>query len=100
MFKMPQPRNDHYQPILHAILDRILIPDRPAGLNKCRHPRRMRDLNAVIKREKRITGKNRALQIKIELARFGNSLTHRVDPAGLTATLTYQLPVPDQGNSV
>ena len=89
VFKMPHPRDHHYQPILHAVIDRILIPDRPAGLDKRRHPRRMRHRYAVVEREEGITRQHRSLQIEIELSRLGNRLPHGIDPAGLTASLAY-----------
>jgi len=60
MFEMPHPGYHHHQSILHTVIDRILIPDRPAGLDECRYTRRMRHRYAVIEWEEGIARQYRS----------------------------------------
>ena len=91
MFKVAHTCDDHGQLIFHAIIDRVLVPDRSPWLDKGRHACRMGDLYGIIEREERVARQDRAVQIKIELGGFCYGLPHGIDTAGLTATLAHQL---------
>lgn len=60
----------------------------------------MCNLYTVIKRKESIRGQYRTLEIEIELFGFINSLTQRIDAAGLSATFSYQLFVLDQSDGI
>ena len=87
MSKMPDAGEDHGDFMFIASRDRILIADRPAGLDKRRHPRRMRHRYTVVEREEGIARQYGPLQIEIELPGLRNRLPHGIDPAGLTTPL-------------
>src|SRR5882757_10125008 len=97
---MPHPRHYHRQLILHTILDRVLIPYRPAGLDKGSNPRRMRDLHTIVKGEESITRQHRSTQVELELPGLCYCLSHAVDTTRLPTTFPYQLPVLHQRNGV
>ncbi len=75
MFKMPQPRHDHRQVMLAAIINRIIIPDGAARLYKSGNTGFMSQPHTIIEGEESITGHHGPLQVKIELLCFFQCLS-------------------------
>src|ERR1700742_238684 len=97
---MPHSRYNHCQAIPDAIVYRILIPDRAAGLDEGGHSCAVRNLHAVIEWKERIACQDRPIQVKIELACLCDRLSYRIDAAGLSASLADELPVLHQGDGI
>ena len=82
------------------VIDRVLIADGSAGLNKGRNPRAMCDLYTVTEGKERVACQDCAFQVKVELGRFCNGLSDGIDTTGLTASFADQLPVLNQRDGV
>src|ERR1700744_4542616 len=100
MFKVPHPRNHHRQLVLHAIIDRVLVPDGSTRLDKRGDPGGMCYLHTVVKGEESIAGEHGALQVEIKLTGLGYRLAKGIDTARLAAALADKLAVFHQGDGI
>ena len=100
MPKMSHPRNHHGQVVFPAIFNAVFVADGASRLDKGRDPCFVTEDDAIIKGEESITCHHCSIQIKIELPGFFYSMPEGVNPAGLPATLAYQLFMFHQGNGI
>ena len=88
---MPKTRHYHSQLVLHTIFNTIVVAYRATGLYKSFNTLGMGKLYTIVKRKKCIGCQYSALQIKVKLFGFINTLAQCIYAAGLPATFANQL---------
>lgn len=100
MLKVSHAGDHHGKIIFLAVPDRIFVADGTAGLDEGGDACLMAHLYTVVERKKGVGGEYRPGEINAELPGFLDRLPERVDPAGLSATLSDQLFIFYQRNGV